>query len=182
MFTIPILLGTARKGRQSEKVANFVHKQAEVFGFKSSLVDVRDYDTSRTVAPWQKNLSAKKWGKIMSAADGLIIVTPEYNHAYPGELKIMLDQIHDEYAHKPVALCGVSSGNFGGVRMVEILQLVLLDLKMVPVHATVYFSNVEDLFDRKGNIKEIFYIKRVRELFRELQWYARVLKAGRQKA
>lgn len=61
----------------------------------------------------------------MTRADGLVIVSPEYNHGYPGEMKLMLDQLYKEYNRKPVGICGVSSGALGGARMVEQLRLIL---------------------------------------------------------
>ena len=57
----------------------------------------------------------------MRRADGYIIVTPEYNHTYPGLLKHVLDLNYKEYLHKAVGVCGVSAGPFGGVRAIEAL-------------------------------------------------------------
>lgn len=40
---IPIILGTAREGRQSEKVANYVLSEVIKYGLGSEILDVRDY-------------------------------------------------------------------------------------------------------------------------------------------
>jgi NAD(P)H-dependent FMN reductase len=56
----------------------------------------------------------------------------EYNHSYPGELKMLLDMLFSQYAHKPVGICGVSSGAWGGTRMVEQLRLVCLAFHLGP--------------------------------------------------
>ena len=51
MLFIPILLGTARKGRQSEKVARFVFDETKQYGkFETELIDVRDFGISITEA------------------------------------------------------------------------------------------------------------------------------------
>jgi NAD(P)H-dependent FMN reductase len=97
----PIILGTARKGRQSEKVAKFMVSQTKKAGFKTKLVDVRDYRIQATNNKGELKES-KKLKSIVEKADGLIIVSPEYNHSYPGELKMMLDMLYNEYKHKPV--------------------------------------------------------------------------------
>ena len=66
-------------------------------------------------------------------ADGLVIVAPEYNHGYPGILKHALDTNLKEYIHKPVGLCGVSAGGFGGTRVIESLLPVMRELGMVTI-------------------------------------------------
>ncbi len=40
---IPVILGTARKGRQSEKAAQFMLQKAQEAGHDSEIIDVRDY-------------------------------------------------------------------------------------------------------------------------------------------
>ena len=53
-------------------------------------------------------------------ADGVIIVTPEYNHTIPGVLKNAIDWISrlpdQPFAAKPVALQSASQGLWGGLR------------------------------------------------------------------
>ena len=54
------------------------------------------------------------------AADGVIIVTPEYNHTIPGGLKNAIDWIsrlpNQPFAAKPIALITASPSLFGGLR------------------------------------------------------------------
>ncbi|MDD1740323.1 MAG: NAD(P)H-dependent oxidoreductase, partial [Methanothrix sp.] len=105
---------------------------------------------------------------------------PEYNHGYPGELKMMLDMLFSEYAHKPVGICGVSSGPWGGVRMLEQLRLVCLAAHMVPTGEAVYFPRIQELFDDQGQFLGKSQHGQARRLLEELIWYARALKAGRE--
>lgn len=176
---IPIILATGREGRLSENAAYFVLKQTKKFGIKSELIDVRDFGLTITDRNPNTN-QAKSFSTIMSSADGLIIVSPEYNHGYPGELKMVLDQLYKEYNRKPIGICGVSSGRLGGARMVEKLRLVAIELQMVPIRSAVYFSNIRELFDETGNIKDDSYEKRTETFLKELVWYARALKQARE--
>ncbi len=172
---IPIILGTARKGRRSENVANYVLKEILKKDIKSEIIDARDYRTADTDNTG--NLpQAKKLAEKINKADGLIIVSPEYNHGYPGELKMMLDLLYKEYASKPVGFCGVSIGILGGARAVEQLRTVSIEFHMVPIREAVYFSTVQDLFDEKGEIKDNSYSQRLEALFNELVSYANKLK------
>jgi len=173
---IPIILGTAREGRQSEKVAKFVLSEIKQAGLNSEIIDVRDYRLSATDNTGA-SAQAKKLAEKINQAGGLIIVTPEYNHGYPGELKMMLDLLYGEYAKKPVAFCGVSAGGLGGARAVEQLRLVSIELHMIVIREAVYFSDVYDLFDDKDNIKDISYKDRIRKMLDELLGYVKMLRS-----
>src|SRR5262245_64402571 len=87
----------------------------------------------------------------MNRADGLVIVTPEYNHGYPGLLKHVLDTNLKEYIHKAVGICAVSAGGFGGTRVVENLLPVLRELGLVTIFWDGNFSGARGLFDQAGN-------------------------------
>lgn len=162
-MNIPVILGTARVGRYSEKVANYVVAQVKKAGLTTELIDVRDHRLAATdnlvEIPQAKNLADK-----IRKADALIIVMPEYNHGFPGELKMMLDMLYEEYEGKPVGFCGVSAGALGGARGVQLLKLVCSGVGMYPVKEGVYFSNVQQLFDQAGNINDTSYERKMEGL------------------
>ncbi len=178
-LSIALILGTGREGRMSEKVARYVEAQAITYGFAVQFVDVRTYVSPVTVPPEVDRKTMQPWKAVAAACDGFLIVTPEYNHGYPGELKILLDSLRSECARKPVALCGVSKGVYGGARVVENLLPVLIDLAMNPIRTAVYFTNARELFDEHGAIKDLSYEAKLKKLFDELAWYAGALKAAR---
>jgi NAD(P)H-dependent FMN reductase len=175
---IPVILGTARQGRQSEKAARFMLQEVLKAGLESEILDVRDFRTEATdntqTIPQAQGLAEK-----VSKADGFVIVSPEYNRGYPGELKMMLDMLYQQYARKPVAICGVSSGGFGGSRMIQQLKLVCIALNMLPLEDAIYFSRVEELFDQEGRIKKDHYYKQAERLLGKLVWHAAALKAAK---
>lgn len=178
---VPIILGTARAGRQSEKAAKFIFDEVEKFGLKTEILDVIDYRLEATDNTGQSP-QAKKFSEKIKKADGLIIVSPEYNHGYPGELKMMLDMVWEEYAKRPVGICGVSAGGLGGSRAVEQIRQVAIELRLVPIREALYFSNVQDRFDETGQIKDkIHYEERIKNFLEELVFYAKILKLAREK-
>jgi len=166
-MNIPVILGTARVGRYSEKVANFVLGQVKKANLSTELIDVRDYRIAATDnlcdIPQAKNLADK-----IKKADALIMVMPEYNHGFPGELKMMLDMLYEEYEGKPVAFCGVSAGPLGGARGVQLLKLVCSGVGMYPIKEGVYFGNVQQLFDQAGNITDTSYERKMEGLISAL--------------
>ena len=181
-MNIPIILGTAREGRQSEKAANYMLQQAKEANIDSEIInteflDVRDY---RIAATGEQTPAVKAFSEKITQADGLIIVSPEYNHGYPGELKMMIDMLYKEYNRKPIGICGVSAGALGGARVVEKLRLVAIELQMVPIREAIYFPKIQELFDENGNIKDESYGERVKAFLDELVWYAKALKTARE--
>lgn len=176
-MSIPVLLGTARDGASSDLVARYVNYQLLNRAVESEIVDPADYHEKKTF----EGEHIRPWTDIMKKADALVIVTPEYNHGYPGPLKEMLDALYDEFARKPVAVCGVSAGGLGGARVVEQVKLVTIELHMCPIRESVYFSNVRNLFAEDGTIKDTSYDEKCTKMFDELFWFANTLKAGREK-
>jgi NAD(P)H-dependent FMN reductase len=116
----------------------------------------------------------------MNRADALVIVTPEYNHGYPGLLKHMLDSGLKEYIHKAVGVVGVSAGPFGGVRGIQDLLPVLRELGLVTIFWDVTFCNVGSVFDSDGNLLDNAYLRRIDQFLKELIWMAKSLRHGRE--
>ena len=182
---IPVLLGTAREGRRSITVAQFL---CEEVGSRPDtevmLVDIRDHLRSMTLPPDDPGGADEhetEWKRIMARADGLIIVTPEYNRGYPGELKLLLDSLEEEYVHKPLLVAGVSSGLWGGRHVTEHLRSVAGALRMVTVGINLYFPKAKELLDEQGvfqNREE--HRKRLAKPLEEFFWYAKALKAARE--
>jgi len=177
---IPILLGTARQERRSENVAHFVFEQTRKrAGVETELIDVRNLPMRLDDAGEQMKDPA--FSATIERCDALIVVTPEYNHGYPGLLKHALDMNLKEYIHKAVGICGVSAGPFGGARVIESLLPVMRELGLVTIFWDVNFGNAGKLFDEKGNLlDEATYIRRLDKFLNELIWMARVLRHGRE--
>jgi NAD(P)H-dependent FMN reductase len=176
---IPLILGTPRKGRASERVARFVFGElSKREGVETELIDVRGLGLAADDEG--ESIKEAEFSSKMSRADALVIVTPEYNHGYPGLLKHALDSNLKEYIHKAVGLCGVSAGGFGGTRAVENLLPVLRELGLVTIFWDGNFSGAHKLFDEAGEILDDSYVRRVDKFLKELIWMARTLRHGRE--
>jgi NAD(P)H-dependent FMN reductase len=176
---IPLILGTAREGRQSENVARFVFEQTKKRAdVETELIDVRELPMKLDDAGEQ--MKDPKFSAAIERCDGLIIVAPEYNHGYPGLLKHALDMNLKEYIHKAVGICGVSAGPFGGARVIEGLLPVMRELGLVAIFEDVNFGNVAKIFGDQGNLLDQNYVRRLDKFLNELVWMARVLRHGRE--
>src|SRR5689334_7632617 len=146
---IPLILGTTRQGRESERVARFVFEQTKKrAGVETEFIDIRELPMRLDDAGEQ--IKDPKFSATVDRCDALIIVTPEYNHSFPGLLKHALDMNLKEYIHKAVGICGVSAGPFGGARVIEALVPVVRELGLVVIFEDVNFSKVGSLFDEIG--------------------------------
>jgi NAD(P)H-dependent FMN reductase len=179
---LPILLGTIRKGRESENVARLILERAQAH----PEIETRLFDPRTMVFPMDdegqelKHLNPE-WRDAVVRADGLIIVSPEYNHGYPGSLKMALDMLLKEYIHKAVALVGVSAGPWGGTRVIEKLVSVVRELGLVVTFTDLNFSQVESKFDPEGRLLDPDMLPRIDRFLTELVWMARTLCMGRAK-
>lgn len=149
---------------------------AKKAGLDTELLDVRDYRLIATDNT-EEIPQAKKWEEKLLKSSGLIIVSPEYNHTYPGELKMFLDMLYTQYFKRPVALVGVSEGPWGGTRGIQALRLTCLALGMHPILEAVYFPMVQDQFDEAGKIKDVSYEKKVNGMLKSLTTQAEALRS-----
>jgi len=177
---IPILLGTVRHGRASKKVAKLIYQRVKAHPqIKTELFDPRKMDLPMDDEGQELKAKNPDWRHAIIKSDGLIIVTPEYNHGYPGSLKRALDTLFQEYWYKAVGVCGVSAGGFGGARVVEALLPVLKELGLITIRTSLYFPQAGELFDHQGQLKDQSYLEKIDQFLAELIWMAKSLRYGR---
>ncbi|KAH8100668.1 flavoprotein [Cristinia sonorae] len=79
--------------------------------------------------------SIRKWSSFVSSCSGFVILTPEYNGGYPGELKNAIDHLYWEWKDKSAMV--VSYGGGGGTRSAAQLRAVLSSIKLRQVSRNV---------------------------------------------
>lgn len=178
---LPIILGTNRKERKSLFVANWLRGEMERrTEIDTRLFDVRDFSLPQDDYGTKIKDRFPEWRDAIIRADGLVIVSPEYNHGYPGALKSVLDLLLKEYIHKAVAFVAVSSGPWGGTRVIEALVPMVRELGLAVTFADLNFPKVQEKFDQNGTLLDPAYEKRVKDFLDELIWMSRALKWGRE--
>ena len=177
---IPVILGTTRRERMSVHAARLVRDEtAKRPGVETELIDIAALPMpTATDDAWQAIRDAG-FAEKMSRADALVIVSPEYNHSFPGLLKHVLDSCLKEYIHKAAGIVGVSAGPFGGTRGIQSLLAVIRELGLVNIFWDVNFTNVQNVFDASGNLLDQSFPRRIEKFLKELIWMAKTLRYGR---
>jgi NAD(P)H-dependent FMN reductase len=178
---LPVLLGSNRKKRNSVHAAKWLVGEMA----KRSEIETRLFDAADFVLPHDdygqgiKDLFPE-WRDAIIRADGLVIVTPEYNHGYPGSLKAVLDLLLREYVHKAVAFVGVSAGPWGGTRVIEAMVPMVRELGLAVTFTDLNFPFVQKTFDAEGKLLNQAFEKLANDFLDELVWMSRTLKWGRE--
>lgn len=96
----------------------------------------------------------------LKAADGLLLVTPEYNNGIPGVFKNAIDWMSRGeglamFVGKPVAVIGASPGGFGTVMAQNHWLPVLRTLRCAPwLEGRLMVSRAGGVFDDDGNLTD----------------------------
>lgn len=146
-----VVQGTVREGRRSIHAARYITEQLRERGHDVTLFDPAEREVpmlrTRTYAdPGEPPEAVQEFRDYVVSCDGIILVSPEYNHSYPGALKNLLDHLYPEYEGKPFSYVTVSAGGFGGVRCMEDLESLTVTLNGYPGPG-MPVSNVTDVFD-----------------------------------
>jgi len=176
---IPVILGTTRKGRSSENVAKLVAAEvAKRPGVESELIDIATLPLP--VDDAGEAVKDAGFAASMSRADALVVVSPEYNHSFPGLLKHVLDSCLKEYIHKAVGVVGVSAGPWGGTRAIQSLLPAIRELGLVEIFWDLNVPLAHKVFDGSGKLLDPAYLPRIDKFLKELIWMAKTLRYGRE--
>jgi NAD(P)H-dependent FMN reductase len=86
------------------------------------------------------------------AADGLVVVSPEYNGGIPGILKLFIDMLPfpESFEQRPVCFVGVAAGLWGALRPVEQLQAIFGYRNAYVYPERVFMPGIGNLLDESG--------------------------------
>lgn len=163
---LEVIVGSVRAGRFAPVVANWFVRHARARAdLRVGVLDLAE--------------NPPGFAERIGAADAVAVITPEYNHSYPGPLKHAIDEVGKEWRAKPVGF--VSYGGLaGGLRAVEPLRVVFAELHAVTVRETVSFHLAHQGFDANGEpLDTAGPAAAATTLLDQLVWWARALRAAR---
>ncbi|GAA6119546.1 NAD(P)H-dependent oxidoreductase [Acidovorax sp. FG27] len=158
-YQIAVVVGSLRKDSINRKLATALTRMApEGFSFTDVRIDdlplYNQDDDGHQAAPVMRLKSE------VSAAQGLLFVSPEYNRSIPGVLKNALDHGSRPYGQsvwggKPAGVIGASIGAIGTAVAQQHLRNVLAYLDVPTLGQPEAFIHYkEGFFDEDGNVGE----------------------------
>ena len=182
---LAVILGSTRDGRFGDKVAGwFVQSLEPRSDFDVDFIDLREAALPATQSGAHPKSgrygdATRSFAERIAAADAYVFVTPEYNHGYPAALKLAIDSVYAEWGAKPASF--VSYGGLsGGVRAVEQLRQVLVELHVVPVRDAVALPMAWQLVGGDGDLVDNELLAgSVKTMLDTLRWWALALRDAR---
>lgn len=97
----------------------------------------------------------------IAGADAILIATPEYNQSMPGVVKNLVDWLsrpapHSAFEGKAVALCGITTGEWGTRLSQAALRQTLFaaGARLLPLH--LYLRKAEQIFADEADFNKAF--------------------------
>ena len=134
---IRIVVGSMRPVRVGDQIAAAVSEViADATGARVEIVDLADLRLPMLDEPAMpalgnyQNAHTKAWAEIVSEADGIVFVTPQYNGGYPASLTNAIDYLFAEWRDKPALIVsyGGHGGGMSGAQLRSVLEFIGVDL------------------------------------------------------
>ncbi len=176
MPKIAIISASIREARMSHRVAVHLHRTINAMDeLSADMLDLKEFDMPifHERLKFLKDPSEKTqdFAQRIRSADGVIIVTPEYNGGAPASLKNVLDLLTDDWKGKPIALSTVSGGAFGGAQTLVSLLFNFWKIRGWVVPGPMQVPMIKENFNENGepNDKEA-WAKRTTAFLDQLLW------------
>jgi NAD(P)H-dependent FMN reductase len=153
---ILIISGTNRPGSNTRKITARVEAVYESLGVPFQVLDLAHLppEIFSPASYAEKPAAFKKFTDAVLAADGLVVVTPEYNGGLPGVLKYFIDMLPfpESFERRPVCFVGLAAGIWGALRPVEQLQAIFGYRNAHVYSERVFMPGIGSLLDERGQL------------------------------
>lgn len=174
-LNVAVMIGAVRKDRQTIKPAQVITRLLEERGLKPVVLDLQELDLPLFDDAFQSE-GRTKLLETYKKMDGLIIVTPEYNHGISAPVKNAIDYARNyEFRDKPMTLVTTSMGGWGGIRAVDHIRQCWFGNDGLALRHNLQTTHVTD-FDAEN--PDPAWLRLANDFIEEsLRWF-RVIKTG----
>lgn len=192
-----VFLGSVRASTPPEpirlglRVANACKQNLVAKLLDVELIDPLDIEINPVFKPhfsYAKNKVPETLDALASkilAADGYVMVSPEYNHAMSPALSNLLNHFGSSlFSYKPSAIVTYSAGQWGGARAAVNMRTFLSELGCLPVSAMIHIPHAADVFGEAGTynsgVDSTAWDGYLNRTFDQLVWWAQAALIQRQ--
>jgi len=151
------------------------------------LIDALDYPLETVFKPHFSYLKGKapsplnELAEKISAADGFIMISPEYNHSMSPALANLLNHFGSSlFSYKPSAIVTYSAGQWGGMRAAVGMRTFLSELGCLSVSAMIHVPKAQEIFTEEGAMQtgedQTSWFDYFDRTFNQLTWWAKATK------
>ena len=164
---ITLIVGTNRTGSNTRKIATHVEEIYAEIKVPLRVLDLaqmpQEIFSAGSYA--EKPKSFQPFADGVLEADGLHVVTPEYNGGIPGVLKYFIDMLKfpESFEHRPVCFTGLAAGIWGALRPVEQLQAIFGYRNAYLYPERVFMPQINNLLDDNGRLKDAELLGRLKK-------------------
>lgn len=176
MYKITILYGAIREGRLSIRAARALERALKKSGKADvTFIDIKDYNLpvmeKRLMYMDDPPENLVTISNALKSADGIILVTPEYNNSYSGALKNAVDYFTKEWAKKPIGIACGSNGKQAGINASNLLQLLVLAIGAFPMPYKFLVPELDKTLDEEGHPQNEAIEKSLSKYVKEYLWF-----------
>lgn len=192
MAKLQIIVGSTRETRAADVVVPWVTKRATEHGaFDVEVIDLRDWPLpmfqehlgtiGNMADPTYSDPIVKAWNHKIAEADAYLVITPEYNHSIPGVLKNAIDSVFVSNAmrNKPIAAVGYSAGQAAGIRAIEHLALIAIEMEAAPIRSSVPIASIMSAFGPDSTPTDPLTDAALTIVLDDLEWWSAALARAR---
>jgi NAD(P)H-dependent FMN reductase len=163
---LTLIVGTNRPDANSRKVAAVVNGLYKGLGVPPHVLDLANLppEIFSPSSYEEKPPSFKPFSDAVVNADGLIVVSPEYNGGMPGILKYFIDMLKfpESFERRPVCFVGVAAGMWGALRPIEQLELIFGYRNAYLYPERVFLPRIDSLLTDGGTFKDAELVERLK--------------------
>ncbi|HXT38912.1 MAG TPA: NAD(P)H-dependent oxidoreductase [Candidatus Angelobacter sp.] len=160
-----LLIGTNRPDSNTRKVARHVEEVYAGLKVPLRILDLAQLPQEIFLPSSyaEKPKSFRPFADAILQADGVHVISPEYNGGIPGVLKYFIDMLKfpESFIERPICFTGLAAGMWGGLRPIEQLQAIFGYRNAFIYPHRVFLPNIGDLLDDSGCLTDAELLERL---------------------
>lgn len=186
-----VFAGSLRSASLNKKLARLAAEMVRDAGAEATFIDLKDYplpvyDGDLELASGLP-ANARKLKDLFIAHDAFVIACPEYNAGVTGALKNAIDWVSRQdgeesgvvpYEGKVVGLCSAAGGVLFGIRAMEMLRSILMNLGCLVVPKRLGVPRASQAFGPDDQLTDAAQVATLSAMVQQVVRVAGALRAG----